>query len=72
MLDLAHAIQAEVDSQLGRPAGVVEYAFIRDRPYNDLRYLMDISKARDQLGWQPTVPFEEGLLIWLMFHKAIS
>ncbi|KAI6218155.1 NAD(P)-bd-dom domain-containing protein [Aphelenchoides fujianensis] len=61
VLELAHAVQKEVDRQLGRAERPVEFAAIPDRPYNDLRYLIDISKAERELEWQPEVPFEEGL-----------
>jgi dTDP-D-glucose 4,6-dehydratase len=33
---------------------------VPDRPYNDQRYFIDITKAREQLGWEPTTRFEEG------------
>ncbi|MFH4978341.1 hypothetical protein AB6A40_005050 [Gnathostoma spinigerum] len=61
MLDLAKVIQAEVDRQLGREPHTVEYVFVPDRPYNDLRYLLDITKASTQLGWNPETPFEDGI-----------
>uniref|UniRef100_A0A915E174 NAD(P)-binding domain-containing protein n=1 Tax=Ditylenchus dipsaci TaxID=166011 RepID=A0A915E174_9BILA len=61
VLDLASCVQTEVDRQLNRSAGKVEFQFIQDRPYNDLRYLIDISKAKLQLGWEPKTSFEEGL-----------
>jgi len=35
--------------------------FVADRPGHDFRYAMDISKMRNELGWQPQVSFEEGL-----------
>ncbi|KAF8360730.1 hypothetical protein PRIPAC_87653, partial [Pristionchus pacificus] len=59
--DLAHAVQKEVDTQLGREHHPPNFISIPDRPYNDLRYLLDISKADQKLGWQPTISFEEGL-----------
>uniref|UniRef100_A0A1I7ZJF2 dTDP-D-glucose 4,6-dehydratase n=1 Tax=Steinernema glaseri TaxID=37863 RepID=A0A1I7ZJF2_9BILA len=61
VLDLAYKVQAEVDNQLNRPPGKVEFISIPDRPYNDLRYLIDISKVYEELGWSPKVDFEEGL-----------
>uniref|UniRef100_A0AC34QPP3 NAD(P)-binding domain-containing protein n=1 Tax=Panagrolaimus sp. JU765 TaxID=591449 RepID=A0AC34QPP3_9BILA len=61
VLDLAHSIQAEVDRQLGREPLPVEFVSIPDRPYNDMRYLIDISKAKQQLGWEPQISFEDGL-----------
>lgn len=61
VLDLAHKIQAEVDKQLGRPPSAVEFISIPDRPYNDLRYLLDISKVYKELGWSPKICFDEGI-----------
>ncbi|KAE9550213.1 hypothetical protein FO519_006580 [Halicephalobus sp. NKZ332] len=61
VLDLAYAVQAEVDRQLGRDPSPVEFISIPDRPYNDMRYLIDISKAKKELGWEPKTSFEDGL-----------
>ncbi|VDK48034.1 unnamed protein product [Anisakis simplex] len=62
VLDLAHKIQSEVDKQMGRKQPTpVEFISIPDRPYNDLRYLIDITKAKDQLGWSPKISFDEGI-----------
>ncbi|EYC37169.1 hypothetical protein Y032_0818g2516 [Ancylostoma ceylanicum] len=59
--DLAHVIQAEVDRQLGREVSAPRFVSIPDRPYNDMRYLIDISKAEKELGWTPQISFEEGM-----------
>uniref|UniRef100_A0A0N5APU0 NAD(P)-bd_dom domain-containing protein n=1 Tax=Syphacia muris TaxID=451379 RepID=A0A0N5APU0_9BILA len=61
VLDLAKKIQAEVDKQLGRPSSEVSFISIPDRPYNDQRYLLDISKAYNQLSWEPKISFDEGI-----------
>ncbi|VDN94801.1 unnamed protein product, partial [Brugia pahangi] len=61
VIDLAHVIQAEVDRQLGRSLTPVEFVGILDRPYNDLRYLLDYSKISLDTGWSPKVSFEEGI-----------
>uniref|UniRef100_A0A914ZLJ4 dTDP-D-glucose 4,6-dehydratase n=2 Tax=Parascaris univalens TaxID=6257 RepID=A0A914ZLJ4_PARUN len=61
MLDVAREVQAEVDKQLGREPSPVHFVSIPDRPYNDLRYLIDITKAHDELGWSPKIPFKEGI-----------
>ncbi|KAK5980110.1 dTDP-D-glucose 4 6-dehydratase, partial [Trichostrongylus colubriformis] len=59
--DLAYAIQAEVDRQLGREELPPRFISIPDRPYNDMRYLIDISKAEKDLDWIPKISFEEGM-----------
>ncbi|VDM76103.1 unnamed protein product [Strongylus vulgaris] len=59
--DLAQVIQAEVDRQLGREVTAARFISIPDRPYNDMRYLIDISKAEKELGWTPQISFEEGM-----------
>uniref|UniRef100_A0A9J2P7K1 dTDP-D-glucose 4,6-dehydratase n=1 Tax=Ascaris lumbricoides TaxID=6252 RepID=A0A9J2P7K1_ASCLU len=61
MLDVAREVQVEVDKQLGREPSPVHFVSIPDRPYNDLRYLIDITKAYDELGWSPKIPFNEGI-----------
>jgi len=35
--------------------------FVKDRPGHDMRYAIDASKMRDELGWTPSVTFEQGL-----------
>ena len=35
--------------------------FISDRPGQDRRYAIDYSKIRDELGWEPTLTFDQGL-----------
>ncbi|VDO33737.1 unnamed protein product [Haemonchus placei] len=59
--DLAYVIQAEVDRQLGREVLPPRFVSIPDRPYNDMRYLIDISKAEKDLDWTPKISFEEGM-----------
>ncbi|MHB8681161.1 MAG: dTDP-glucose 4,6-dehydratase [Acidimicrobiales bacterium] len=44
---------------LGKPASLK--TIVPDRPGHDRRYLLDTSKIRAELGWEPTVAFEEGL-----------
>uniref|UniRef100_A0A914W4T7 dTDP-D-glucose 4,6-dehydratase n=1 Tax=Plectus sambesii TaxID=2011161 RepID=A0A914W4T7_9BILA len=61
VLNVGRAIQKEVDQQLGRPEREAEFISIPDRPYNDLRYLIDSSKIERELGWKPVIPFDEGL-----------
>ncbi|MGH9017891.1 MAG: dTDP-glucose 4,6-dehydratase, partial [Acidimicrobiales bacterium] len=44
---------------LGKPSSLKE--IVPDRPGHDRRYLLDCTKIGGELGWKPTVPFEEGL-----------
>lgn len=44
---------------LGKPEGLI--TFVKDRPGHDRRYALDTGKIRREMGWQPTVSFEEGL-----------
>ena len=54
----------------GRPLSLKET--VPDRPSHDRRYLLDSTKIRTQLGWEPTVEFEQGLadtVAWYRAHK---
>lgn len=57
---MAECVQREVDFQLGREQTPVRIERIPDRPYNDQRYLIDYSKAKSELGWEPKMGFDEG------------
>ena len=52
-----------MDRKLGRKegtsAGLITY--VKDRPGHDLRYAIDASKLQKELGWTPSLQFEEGL-----------
>ena len=43
--------------------------FITDRPGHDLRYAIDFSKARNELGWEPEINMEEGLAQTIEWYK---
>jgi dTDP-glucose 4,6-dehydratase len=43
----------------GKPASLK--TIVSDRPGHDRRYLLDCSKLRGELGWEPVIPFEDGL-----------
>jgi dTDP-glucose 4,6-dehydratase len=45
--------------KLGKPESLI--TFVKDRPGHDRRYAIDASKISDELGWAPSVPFEDGL-----------
>ncbi|MFY7731735.1 MAG: dTDP-glucose 4,6-dehydratase [Flavobacterium sp.] len=62
-IDLVKLLCKIMDAKLGRPAGESEklITYVKDRPGHDLRYAIDASKINKELGWQPSVTFEEGL-----------
>lgn len=62
-IDLVKLLCKQMDEKLGRPAGESEklITYVKDRPGHDLRYAIDASKINKELGWEPSVTFEEGL-----------
>jgi dTDP-glucose 4,6-dehydratase len=62
-IDLSKLLCKLMDEKLDRPDGSSEklITFVKDRPGHDLRYAIDASKIKDELGWEPTVTFEQGL-----------
>lgn len=70
-LDVVHAICASLD-RIKPKADGASYAeqitFVADRPGHDLRYAIDASKIRQDLGWEPSVTFEEGIEITVRWY----
>ncbi|WP_242092391.1 dTDP-glucose 4,6-dehydratase [Aestuariivivens sediminicola] len=62
-IELVRLLCKQMDVKLGRPDGTSEklITFVKDRPGHDLRYAIDASKIKNELGWGPSVTFEEGL-----------
>lgn len=62
-IDLVKLLCRLMDEKLGRPAGTSEglITYVKDRPGHDRRYAIDASKINKELGWKPSVTFEEGL-----------
>ena len=52
-----------VDRLLGRPEGASEklITYVTDRAGHDLRYAIDSRKLKEELGWEPSLQFEEGI-----------
>ena len=62
-IDLIKVIIATVDRLLGNPEGhsIDLITYVTDRPGHDARYAIDASKLQQELGWQPSLQFEEGI-----------
>jgi len=62
-IDLVKLLCTKMDEKLGRAKGESEklITYIKDRPGHDRRYAIDATKINKELGWKPTVTFEEGL-----------
>ena len=43
--------------------------FVADRPGHDMRYCVDYSKARTELGYQPSVSFEDGIVSTIAWYR---
>lgn len=54
--------------KLGKPEELIRY--VKDRPGHDLRYAMDISKMREEFGWEPKVGFEEGIEKTIEWYRS--
>jgi dTDP-glucose 4,6-dehydratase len=52
-----------MDRKLNRPTGASAklITYVKDRPGHDLRYAIDAGKLNKELGWEPSLQFEEGL-----------
>ncbi|MDC1505110.1 dTDP-glucose 4,6-dehydratase [Winogradskyella sp.] len=62
-IDLVKLLCQQMDEKLDRASGTSEklITYVKDRPGHDLRYAIDASKINKELGWCPTVTFEQGL-----------
>lgn len=62
-IDLVKLLCNIMDQKLGREEGTSEklITFVKDRPGHDLRYAIDATKIERELGWRPSVTFEQGL-----------
>ncbi len=62
-IDLIRLLCKQMDEKLGNPTGSSEQliTFVKDRAGHDLRYAIDATKLQEELGWMPSVTFEEGL-----------
>ena len=69
-IDLVQLLCSIMDNKLGRATGESAklITYVKDRPGHDLRYAIDASKINKQLGWKPSVTFEQGLEITVNWY----
>lgn len=62
-IDLVRTLCKVMDEKLEKPEGTSEQliSFVKDRAGHDMRYAIDASKIKEELGWEPSITFEEGL-----------
>ena len=62
-IDLVKLLCKQMDEKLGNAPGTSEQliTYVKDRPGHDRRYAIDATKINKELGWKPSVTFEEGL-----------
>ncbi|RCH56576.1 dTDP-glucose 4,6-dehydratase [Mucilaginibacter hurinus] len=73
-IDLVRVLCRQMDEKLGRTPGASEQliTFVKDRPGHDARYAIDATKLNKELGWEPSVTFEQGLsetIDWYLDNK---
>jgi dTDP-glucose 4,6-dehydratase len=73
-IDLIKVLCKTVDKKLGNPVGTSEtlITYVKDRAGHDLRYAIDATKIMKQLGWEPSLQFEEGIdktVDWYLHNK---
>ncbi len=71
-IDLVRLLCRLMDQELGNPEGTAEklITFVKDRPGHDKRYAIDATKISRELGWKPSVQFEEGLLLTIRWYLS--
>ena len=74
-IDLIKVIIKTVDKLIGNPEGCSNelITYVTDRAGHDLRYAIDSSKLKEELGWEPSLQFEEGIektVRWYLDNQA--
>jgi dTDP-glucose 4,6-dehydratase len=69
-IDLVKLLCKLMDEKLGKPAGTSGQliTYVKDRPGHDRRYAIDATKINTELGWKPSVTFEEGLSLTIDWY----
>jgi len=62
-INIIRELCKQMDTKLGREKGTSEklITFVKDRAGHDMRYAIDATKLKNELGWLPSLQFEEGL-----------
>ena len=73
-IDLIKVLIETTDRLLGRPKGASDklITYVTDRAGHDLRYAIDATKLKNELGWEPSLQFEEGIektVKWYLENK---
>jgi len=74
-IDLVNLLCEQMDQKLGREPGTSKQliTYVKDRPGHDRRYAIDAGKINKELGWYPSVTFEQGLsetIDWFLTNKT--
>lgn len=71
-IDIVHLVCNIMDEKLGREKGTSQQLirFVKDRPGHDRRYAIDATKINRELGWKPSVTFEEGIVETIDWYLA--
>lgn len=74
-IDLIKLLCKIMDTKLGRPEGTSEklITYVQDRAGHDLRYAIDATKIKNELNWEPSLQFDEGVNItvdWYLENTA--
>jgi len=71
-IDLIKILCKQMDIALGNETGTSErlITYVKDRPGHDKRYAIDANKLKNELGWEPSLQFKEGLVKTITWYLA--
>ncbi|MBO4582265.1 MAG: dTDP-glucose 4,6-dehydratase [Bacteroidales bacterium] len=69
-IDIVKKLIEIMDEELGRPQGtsLSLITYVKDRAGHDLRYAIDASKLKNELGWEPSIKFTEGFRLTVKWY----